>query len=58
MTLNDLVTASTKRVEEENHTCYWTADGYKFDNKNLVLYYHKKITYQIHKIIYYPSYSA
>jgi len=39
MTLNDLVTASTKRVEEENHTCYWTADGYKFDNKNLVLYY-------------------
>lgn len=39
MTLNKLVIASTKRVEEENHTCYWTADGYKFDNKNLALWY-------------------
>ena len=39
MNLNELITASTKRVEEENHTCYWTADGYKFDSKTLVLWY-------------------
>jgi len=39
MNLDELITASTKRVEEENHTCYWAADGYKFDNKNLVLWY-------------------
>ena len=39
MTLNQLISASTKRVEEENHNAYWTADGYKFDNKNLALWY-------------------
>ena len=39
MTLDDLIKASTKRVEEEKHTCYWAADGYKFDNKNLALWY-------------------
>ena len=38
-TLNKLVAESTKRVEEEKHTCYWTADGYKFDNRNLALWY-------------------
>ena len=38
-TLNKLVADSTKRVEEEKHTCYWAADGYKFDNKNLALWY-------------------
>ena len=39
MTLDDLIKASTKRVEVENHTCYWTANGYKFDNQNLALWY-------------------
>ena len=33
MTLDDLIKVSTKRVEVENHTCYWAADGYKFDNQ-------------------------
>lgn len=42
MTLKDLIIASTKRVEEQNHTCYWTADGYKFDNSNLALWYEKE----------------
>ena len=42
MTLKDLTIASTKRVEEQNHTCYWTADGYKFDNSNLALWYEKE----------------
>jgi len=39
MTLNKLVAESTKRVEEEKHTAYWTADGYKFYNKNLATWY-------------------
>ena len=39
MTLDDLIKVSTKRVEVENHTCYWAADGYKFDNQNLALWY-------------------
>ena len=39
MTLETLINKSTIRVEAENHTCYWTADGYKFDNKNLALWY-------------------
>jgi len=42
MTLQNLIVASTKRVEEENHTCYWTANGYKFDNSNLALWYEKE----------------
>jgi len=39
MNLNELITASTKRVEEGNYRVYFTADGYKFDNRNLALYY-------------------
>ena len=39
MTLETLINKSTIRVEAENHTCYWTADGYKFDNANLALWY-------------------
>jgi hypothetical protein len=39
MSLQKLIELSTQRVEEQNHTCYWTADGYKFDNKNLTLWY-------------------
>lgn len=39
MSLDKLMEESTLRVEEQNHTCYWTADGYKFDNINLVLWY-------------------
>ena len=35
----NIILDSTKRVEEEKHTCYWAADGYKFDNKNLALWY-------------------
>jgi hypothetical protein len=34
-----IILDSTKRVEEEKHTCYWTANGYKFDNKLLALWY-------------------
>jgi len=39
MTLNKLVTESTKRVEEGNNPYYWTVDGYKFDTRNLSLWY-------------------
>lgn len=39
MSLQLLIEQSTKRVEEQNHTCYWTADGYKFDTQLLVLWY-------------------
>ena len=35
----NIILDSTKRVEEEKHTCYWTANGYKFDNKLLALWY-------------------
>ena len=41
MDLQTLIKQSTKRVEVENHPYYWTADGYKFDNKNLALWYEK-----------------
>ena len=39
MNLNELITASTKRVEEGNYRVYFTADGYKFDNRNLAMWY-------------------
>ena len=49
MSLQKLIEKSTQRVEEQRHTCYWTADGYKFDNINLVLWYEtsrkKPVTY-------------
>jgi hypothetical protein len=35
----NIILDSTRRIEQENHTAYWTADGYKFDNKNLALWY-------------------
>ena len=41
MDLQTLTEQSTKRVEEQNHQYYWIADGYKFDNKNLALWYEK-----------------
>ena len=42
MNLQILIEQSTKRVEEQNHPYYWCADGYKFDNKNLALWYEKE----------------
>jgi hypothetical protein len=41
MELQTLIEQSTKRVEEQNNPYYWTADGYRFDNKNLALWYEK-----------------
>lgn len=35
----NIILDSTRRVEEEKHTHYWTANGYKFDNKLLALWY-------------------
>lgn len=39
--IQKLIEESTQRVEEQKHGCYWTADGYKFDSKNLSLWYEK-----------------
>ena len=39
MDLQTLIEESTQRVEQQRHPCYWAADGYKFDNKNLALWY-------------------
>lgn len=39
MDLQTLIEQSTKRVEQQRHVCYYTADGYKFDYKNLALWY-------------------
>lgn len=41
MNLHTLIKQSTQRVEQQRHSCYWTANGYKFDNKNLALWYEK-----------------
>lgn len=42
MDLQTRIEQSTRRVEEQNHPYYWTADGYSFDNKNLALWYEKE----------------
>ena len=42
MDLQTLTEQSTKRVLEQRHPYYWTADGYRFDNKNLALWYEKE----------------
>ena len=42
MKLLDLCKSSNRRVEENNHFCYWQVDGYKLDNKHLVLWYEKQ----------------
>lgn len=39
MNLETLIADSTNKVESEKHTAYWTANGYKFDNKLLALWY-------------------
>jgi len=41
MNLQTLIEESTQRVEQQRHPCYWSADGYKFDNKNLAVWYEK-----------------
>ena len=41
MQLLDLCKLSNQRVEERDPFCFWQVDGYKLDNKHLVMWYEK-----------------
>ena len=41
MQLLDLCKLSNQRVEDQDPFCFWQVDGYKLDNKHLVMWYEK-----------------